>query len=106
MTTHDRGQARRVVIKGHGPIQPQGLTVSWSKKKKKKTVTPGPKVTRRRIFQCTTASFMHGLKISQGHTRLLEDAEMLVPANNFNVIHFIGNFFVGVGVWGDELPLR
>ena len=49
---------------------------------------------------------MHSLKISQGHTRLLEDAEMLVPANNFNVIHFIGNFFLGVDVWGDELPLR
>ena len=49
---------------------------------------------------------MHGLKINEGHTRLLEDAEMSLYQQTTNVIHFIGNVFVGVCVWGDELPLR
>lgn len=49
---------------------------------------------------------MHGLKINEGHTGLLEGAEMSLYQQTTNVIHFIGNVFVGVRVWGDELPLR
>lgn len=49
---------------------------------------------------------MHGLKINEGHTGLLEGAEMSLYQQTTNVINFIENVFVGVCVWGDELPLR
>ena len=77
-------------------------------KQTKKTVTPGHKVTRRRIFQWTTASCMHGLKINEGHTRLLEDAKMsLYRQTALTLVILLGTFSWGCGfgamscLWGE-----